>query len=445
MKSSSSAPAPDPKIGEAALLQAQTGQDWMNFAKDAFAVSEERLAELDAFSKDIANRQLELANNQFDYTKDVTDRQLGLAEDVTKQQLEDAKWLSDVAKQDRARYEKTFKPVEDAFVREASAYGSQERQDAAAAEARADVQSAATSARQSAQREAASMGINPASGRFQGINRSAELGTALATAGAENQARTAQRDKGLALKADVANMGRGLPAQAAQSVGLGVNAAGAAAGGYGQAGNAAIANMGGATGLGINTLGSGLNSKMGNHAAYLQSTGIMNAGFQGGMAGYGGMADTLNRQYSTQVAAWDAENRANGAGAGGIGSFLGGLVGFAMKSDKNLKEDKKPIEEGKALDAVNSMPVEEWTYKEGVEDEGRHVGTYAQDFAAATGKGDGRTIAVQDAIGITMKAVQDLDAKVDKVAAAVGIGQQQPKPRRPQPGQARAPELGLAA
>ncbi len=51
-KGSSSAPAPDPKIGEAALKQAQTGEDWLSFARDAFAVSEVRQKELD----DLTNR-----------------------------------------------------------------------------------------------------------------------------------------------------------------------------------------------------------------------------------------------------------------------------------------------------------------------------------------------------------------------------------------------------
>jgi len=87
------------------------------------------------------------------------------------------------------------------------------------------------------------------------------------------------------------------------------------------------------------------------------------------------------------------------------------------------------VPEGKALDAVNNMPVTEWTYDQGVGDSGRHVGPMAQDFQRETGKGDGKSIAVQDAIGILMKATQDLDRKVDRMADVIGLGDA-PAPRR---------------
>jgi hypothetical protein len=263
---------------------------------------------------------------------------------------------------------------------------------AAAAEAKADVRTAASAAKQQAEREAASIGINPASGRWAGITRAGDLGTALAEAGAANAARTQQRDKGLALKADAVNLGRGLPAQSAQAAGLGLSA--------------------GSSAVGLN---------QGANAQYLASTDIMGTGYRGQMAGYAGQAATLNQQYSTEVSAWDSANRAAAAGAAGIGQFAGGILGLFL-SDEDAKKDKKQIPEGEALEAVREMPVEEWSYKDGVADGGRHVGTYAQDFKQATGKGDGRTIPAQDAIGVTMKAVQDLDRKVDRIAKAVGIG-----------------------
>jgi hypothetical protein len=356
------APDPDPQIGESALLQAKTGQQWLSFAKDAFKVTTARQAELD------------------DLTSKVTNSQLG----VQKQQN---RW----AQQDRARYNKTFKPLEDEFIKEASNYGSRKHQREAAAEAAADVRSAAQVQRQAADRESFSLGVAPGSGRFEGIQRGAATNVALAEAGAANNARTAVRDKGLALKADVANMGRGLPAQSAQATSLGLTA-----------GNSALA---------------------GNQAAnaqYMASTDIMGNGYRGQMTGYAGQASTLNQQYGLQLDAWKAEQSIAAQNAAGIGSAIGGIAGLFF-SDENLKEEKEEIPEGKALDAVNNMPVEEWDYKPGIADGGRHIGTYAQDFQRETGKGDGHTIAAQDAIGITMKAVQDLDKKVDRIASAVGI------------------------
>ncbi|MRX32799.1 tail fiber domain-containing protein [Aminobacter sp. MDW-2] len=368
-KGSSNPPAPDPQIGKAALLQAETGKEWLSFAKDAFAVSEKRQVELDKL------------------TKEVSDLQIGLAKDQVS-------W----ARQDRERYDTKFKPIEDQFIQEATNYASPEKQAEAAATAKADVQSAAADSRETARREATSMGVNPNSGRFAGVERAGELATTAASAGAQNNARQMVRDKGLALKADVVNLGRGLPTQSAQAASLGLSAGGSA--------------------VGLN---------QGTNAQYLASTDIMGSGFKGQMAGYQGQGQLLNAQYGNQIAAWDAGNRAKAANASGIGSFIGGIAGL-FASDENAKEDKAAIPEGDALDAVNSMPVEEWTYKEGVGDGGRHVGPYAQDFQEATGKGDGKTIAVQDALGITMKAVQDLDGKVEKIAQAVGLGGGEARP-----------------
>lgn len=373
-KGSGDAPAPDPRIGEAAVMQAQTGADWLSFAKDAFKVSNVRQAELDAL------------------TKRVTEQQLGIGADTLK-------W----AREDRDRYEKTFRPIEDEFLAEAAAYGSPERQEAAAAEAAADVGAAAAAAKDIARREAMAVGINPASGRYAGIERAGETTTALATAGAKNTARALVRDKGLALKADAVNLGRGLPAQAAQGTALGLSA--------------------GTGAVGIN---------QGANAQYIASTDIMGGGYRGALAGYGGQASTLNQQYSTQVSAWDAEMQNKNEAAAGIGKAVGGVAGLIF-SDEKLKEDKAPIADGDALDAVKEMPVESWSYKEGVADGDRHVGPYAQDFQEATGTGDGKTIALQDAVGITMKAVQDLDAKVERLASVAGLGPSKKKPTTKKP------------
>lgn len=362
-KGSSSAPAPDPNIGKAALKQAETGEDWLAFAKDAFKVSNDRQADLDALTKRISESQLGLADDQADW-----------------------------ARSDRKRYEEVFKPIEDQFIDEAKNYATEERQDEAAAEARGDVQAAAGVQRQIAERNAASMGINPASGRFAGIQAETDLQTTLAEAGAANNARTAVRDKGLALKADVANLGRGLPAQAAA----------------GSAGSVAAS-------------GTALSGNQATNGQYLASTNIMGAGFGGAMQGYAGMGGTLNQQYGLQLEGWRTEQQMKAQNAAGIGSFLGGIGGLIF-SDEELKENKEEIPEGDAIEALRNMPVEEWDYKEGVADEGRHVGTYAQDFQRETGRGDGKTIPVQDAIGITMAAVKDLDKKIDKIGVAIGLG-----------------------
>ena len=131
------------------------------------------------------------------------------------------------------------------------------------------------------------------------------------------------------------------------------------------------------------------------------------------MSGYGNQANILNAQYANQLSAWNAKQQADAAGFGGLMGGVGTMVG-GIWSSKKLKEDKKPIPDG-ALDAMNSMPVQSWKYKDGVADGGYHIGPYAEDFQKATGKGDGTSIPIVDAIGVTMKAVQELDQKVEKL------------------------------
>lgn len=364
-KSTGSAPAPDPNIGKSALMQAETGQQWLGFAKDAFQVSQERQKELDAL------------------TTRVTEQQLGLATDQ-------AKWARD----DRARYDSTFKPIEDQFVKEASNYGTEARQQEAAGEARADVAQAGANARAATERNAAAMGINPTSGRYAGIQATNDMNQTLTEASAANSARQAVRDKGLALKADVANLGRGLPASAAGGAAGSVSASGTALGGAQATNGQAMA-----------------------------APGIVAQGYQGQMAGYQGMGNTLNTQYGLQLDAWKTEQQMKAQSAAGFGSFLGGIAGMLpFPSDENVKHDKTDIDEGAALEAVENMPVTEWTYDEGVGDGGRHIGPMAQDFKRETGKGDGKSIAPQDAIGLAFKAVQDLNAKVDRIGEMIGLG-----------------------
>ncbi|MBO3760351.1 tail fiber domain-containing protein [Ciceribacter sp. L1K22] len=345
-------------------MQAKTGEQWLSFARDAFKITQSRQNDLDKL------------------TTRVTEQQLGLAR-------EQAGW----ARADRQRYNETFRPLENKYIQEATNYDSVARQRQAASEARADVRTAAASARDTSLREAASYGISPASGRFKGVDASVRMNTTLAEAGAANKARQDLRDRGLALRADVVNMGRGLPAQAA----------------------------GGAAGS-VAASGTALSGAQATNAQALAAPGIMSSGFQGAMAGYQGMGSTLNQQYGLQVDAWRTQQQMAAQGAAGMGSFLGGVLGLFAPSSPDYKENKTPIEDGAAIAAVNEMPVEEWDYKPGIADGGHHVGPYADDFARATGKGDGKMINMQDAIGITMKAVQDVDKKIERIAEAVGIG-----------------------
>lgn len=262
--------SPDPNVGRAAIMQAETGEKWLEFSKEQFAVGNKRQEGIDA-----------------------------LTNKVTEQQLSDMQKASDRSDDQWERYNTLFKPIEDRMVSDAANYDTPEAQAKAAAEAKADVMSSAAQGQQQNQRQMASMGIDPRSGRYAGIDRGTDLSTALASAGAQNNAREQVKATGMALREGVANFGRGNTATAAQQVGLGLNA-----------GNSAAGNIGAA------------------NQQFQQNNQVMAQGFQGAMQGYAGQANTLTQQRQQNIAVQQSADGASAAGIQGIATL--GVTGAVL-------------------------------------------------------------------------------------------------------------------
>lgn len=270
-----SAPSPDPNIGIAALKEAQLSEESLNFAREQFAIANQR--------------------------QDAQDK---LANEVTQNQLEAAKQSQGWATEDRERYKTVFQPMQDEFIDTAKNWDSAERQDKLSAEAKADVMTNAAQQRQATQRAQAGMGVSPTSGRFAGVDRASELGTTLSAAGAQNNARNQVRKEGVSMRADAVNMGNGLAVNPATSLGLGVSSGSAAMG-----------------------------TTSANNAQAAGNNSIMQNGYNTAMNGYSNQASILNQQYGNQLNAWQAKQQASasssGALMGGIGSIAGmGLMAF---------------------------------------------------------------------------------------------------------------------
>ena len=268
-KGGGSAPAPDPNIGEAAKANVELGKDWLAFAKEQFAEGNKRQATTDELNTKVINQQL-----------------------ATQDQANT--W----GQEDRARTKEVFQPVENEFIETAKNYATPEKQAEAAAAAKADVQANAAQQQQTSVRQMASMGVNPNSGRFAGISRAQDTNTALAGAGAQNNARQIVRDKGLALKADAINMGKGLASSTAAAYGIGTNA-----------GNSAVAN-----------------NASGNSNFY-QNQGVMAQGFGGNINANNSAGSMLNSLYGNQLNAWAAGRQADATSAAGIGQLVGTGIG----------------------------------------------------------------------------------------------------------------------
>lgn len=268
-KGGGSAPAPDPAIGAAAQANVALGQNWLDFAKEQFADGNKRQEVTDALNTKVINQQLD--------TQDQANT-----------------W----AQQDRERTLNTFQPIEDSFVKTAQEFDTPEKQAEAAATAKADVLAASDQAKATGIRQMAAMGVAPDSGRFAGVTRAQDTNTALASAGAQNNARTMIRDKGLALKADAINMGKGLASSTAAAYGIGTNA-----------GNSAVSN-----------------NASGN-ANFYQNQGVMGQGYQGAIGANNSAGSILNNLYGNQLSAWQAQQQANATSSAGTGQLVGSLVG----------------------------------------------------------------------------------------------------------------------
>lgn len=266
------------------------------------------------------------------------------------------------AEDDRAREVDVFRPLQDAYIAEAQGWDSAARKGQQAAQAVGDVRQQERMAGQTRIRQAMAMGVNPNSGRFNSASAKAGLDGALAAVGAGNLARRRVEAEAESKRANAINMGAGLAVNPATSIGL--------------------------------------------------SNGAMSNGASGAMQGYNQQGSLLNTQYQQQMQSWQAGQQGLMGVAGGAGALLG------LLSSKKVKTDKRKLPEGAALGAIRKMPVEQWRYKEGMGDGGEHIGPYAEDFAKATGQGDGKSIDVISAIGVTMGAIRDLDRKVSSMQEA---------------------------
>lgn len=311
-----SSPKPDPRIGEAAVMNAEIGKEWLTFAKDQFDEGNKRLEVMDALTGKVINQQLDTQARadqwaQADRAR-YEDTFIPLQDEYIQQ-----------ARDDRERYKTVFEPLQDEFIDYAKNYATPERISAeserAAAEAGADVQKAGDVQRQANARTMASMGLNPLSGRFQAMTRSEDLNAGLARGGASNAARTATRerieDKGIALKTAAINMGTGLNSTlpSAINMGSGLPASTIASSGLGlNAGNAAVGNQGA------------------SDAGFYKNTGIMGQGFAGAQQGYANQANIMNNLYGNQLQGWAANQQAKASESAGFGQILGtGIGAFA--------------------------------------------------------------------------------------------------------------------
>lgn len=125
----------------------------------------------------------------------------------------------------------------------------------------------------------------------------------------------------------------------------------------------------------------------------------------GGGTSTGGDIEIGSRNASVMnVAMWNSA----------AGSFMNlYALTFNPTSDRNLKQNFKPVDPEAILNKVVALPLMEWAYK--ADQQTRHLGPVAQDFRAAFNlSSDDKSIATVDAAGVSLAAIQGLNQKPEE-------------------------------
>jgi len=269
---------------------------------------------------DLGREQLSFAREQYDTMNPIMQEVAGLQMDAQRQQMDQAA--------DYYSYQQdTFRPLERSIVADAQNFNTAAYRDQLASQAASDVGLAFGRTRDMNQRAMASMGVNPNSGRFAGVNNASTLAQAANRAGVMSNTRNQAEQLGYARQLDAAGLGRGLSGASLAAYG-GATSAGSAAGASAQsAGQNYMGNMA----IGAGTIG------------------------QGQQMNLQGLSSVLNAQTQTYI-------NTNDSFLGDVGGLLGGAAAAytAFGSDRRLKENIREV----GVDQRTALTLYEFNYKD---------------------------------------------------------------------------------
>lgn len=289
-KSSSSAPAVDPRVGIAMEKQA-----------------------------DILERQQAWYENEiYPWMREQTLLQNQYAEDDRQFSRENALWWRDLAKQQydkqeaRAdeyynRWKETYKPIEDQLVADVNRYNTSAEAERQAQLAIGDYASAYAQQKQAQNMQMQAMGLNPTSGAYQAQNRAMAFNQAGIEAAAANQARQAAEALGWQKRTQLAALGQQYIGNSQAQQGL----ANSGAQGAGQLANQSIGQASQFGQLGTQNIGQLANVGLQSYQA-----------LSNGWGQYGNLGMQMSNYNQN---AWAQQQQAKSQAAAGIGGAIGAI------------------------------------------------------------------------------------------------------------------------
>jgi len=266
------APSPDPAIGAAAKLNAETAKEALDFYKGIYAsdiaprAAADQALRTKLIDASVANmeRQSQMAEEQYGFWKD------------------------------------TYKPLEQQSAKDAMDYDSAENIQRRSGIAAANVNQQFSNAAGQSARLLSRYGINPNSSAFARENAKLTNNQALASAGAQTGAAFDTMDRAIALRAGATQTGRGLNNTALGAFAGSTNAANSA-------GNISSQGMG----------------------VVAQGAGVMGQGFNTAIAGNTAAGNLYLGQYDAQMKGYMADQAAIGGLFQGVGTAAGMWLGKA--------------------------------------------------------------------------------------------------------------------
>lgn len=343
-------------------------------------------AEAARISADLGREYLAENQRQYDQNMEVARPIIAAQAGLTQQAIEQGDDYYNYMKEKQ-------RPIEDALQEEALTgkpdAATQQAMEEAASKASADARAGTTQQANMIMRQGMRYGLDPV--RIGKVTGAAAVQAASGIASAADNARTSTRAQNWARRMDVSGLYRGLPGASQGAYGLAV-----------QSGNSAVGNQNQTSGQFMGGIAQGNATTMSGQQMKIN-----------------GLSNILNSQ--TSIA--NSSNSSSGSGTGAIIGALGS-IGAAFLSSSELKEDKKPIEGELIVKGLQRIPVEAWSYKEGVADEGEHVGPYAEDVHREFGDAAAPGGAMLDPItmnGLTIAAVKNLADRMDRVEKRAGL------------------------
>lgn len=283
------APAPDPNIGKAQREMAAISKEYLNSWK----------TEVWPTLKEQTLKQQARADEQFELDRALQDLQMKSANESME------------------RYKKYGYPLQEKIFEEAEKAGDAEDQEKQAALALGDVRSATQRQERNLALQQQSFGIDPSSGRYQGMMRATGVDTAAMEAAAANRARTAAEQLGWAKRMDATALAQGQFGNQATSTGLALTAGNQAL----MSGQIPIQNAG-------------------------AMTANMGSAYGGAMQGWNQVGQLGVGKYNADVQAYKAREDASATRAAAMGETIGSLAGTGAAlyvSDRRLKTDIERI------------------------------------------------------------------------------------------------------